>query len=78
MIEDGILDGDIIIVDQSREPIPGDVVVALLGDDATVKRFFPHDARIELRPANAAMQPIIVPATSVQIQGVVVALQRTL
>ncbi len=78
MIEDGILDGDVIVVDQSRQPSPGDVVVALIEDEATVKHFHPHGAHIELRPANATMQPIVVPAKSVQIQGVVVALQRTL
>jgi repressor LexA len=78
MIEDGILDGDIIIVDQGKKPAPGAIVVALIGDEATVKRYYPHGDRVELRPANAAMQPLIVPAKSVQLQGVVVALQRTM
>ena len=76
MIEDGILDGDVIIVDQERAAAPGDIVVALVGDEATVKRFYPHGPRVELRPANAAMQPMLLPAESVQVQGVVVALQR--
>lgn len=76
MIEDGILDGDTIVVDQSRKPVKGDVVVALVGDEVTVKHFHPHGAEIELRPANSAMASIIVPARDVQIQGVVVALQR--
>lgn len=76
MIEAAILDGDIIIVDQRRMPVPGDIVVALVGDDATVKRYFPHGERVELRPANSAMQTMIFPAASVRIQGVVVALQR--
>ncbi len=78
MIEDGILEGDIIIVDQDKAPSPGDVVVALVDDEATVKRYYPHKDMVELRPANAAMQPILVPARSVTLQGVVVALQRTL
>lgn len=78
MIEAGILDGDIIVVDQERQPKRGDIVVALIGDDATVKRYYPHGSRVELRPANAAMQPILVPAQSIQIQGVVVALNRRL
>ncbi len=78
MIEAGILDGDIIVVDQERSPKRGDIVVALLGDDATVKRFYPHGNRIELRPANATMQPLFAPAQSVQVQGVVVALHRDL
>jgi len=78
MIEDGILDGDIIVVDQQRRPRAGDVVVALVDDEVTVKHYHPHGNRVELRPANAAMQPIVVPARSVTLQGVVVALQRTI
>lgn len=78
MIEDGILDGDVIIVDQEREPRTGDIVVALVGDEATVKYYHPHGDRVELRPANATMQPMILPAVSVKVQGVVVALQRAI
>jgi len=78
MIEDGILDGDIIIVDRQREAHRGDVVVALVDGEVTVKRYFPHGERVELRPANASMQSIIAPAFFVQLQGVVVALQRTI
>ena len=78
MIEDGILDGDIIVVDQGREARPGDTVVALVGDEATVKRYHPRGDQVELRPANARMQPMILPARSVKLQGVVVALQRTI
>ena len=78
MIEDGILDGDIIIVDQSIRPGPGDVVVALVDDGATVKHYHPRGDTVELRPANAHMQPITVPTRMLQLQGVVVALQRAL
>ncbi len=78
MIEDGMLDGDIIVVDQRKRAKAGDVVVALIEDETTVKRFFPHGAMVELRPANADMEPINVPSRDVSIQGVVVALQRTL
>ncbi|HOZ49459.1 MAG TPA: transcriptional repressor LexA [Candidatus Hydrogenedentes bacterium] len=78
MIEDGIFDGDVIVVDQDREAHKGDIVVALVEDEVTVKRFFPHGNRIELRPANAAMSPMIFPANDVRLQGVVVALQRTI
>jgi repressor LexA len=78
MIEAGILDGDIIIVDQERQATQGDIVVALVGDDATVKRYYPHGDRVELRPANSAMQSMILPAYSVKLQGVVVALQRSI
>ncbi|MBI4560112.1 MAG: transcriptional repressor LexA [Candidatus Hydrogenedentes bacterium] len=76
MVEDGILDGDIIVVDNERKALPGDVVVALVEGEVTVKRFFPRGSSVELRPANAAMKPLIAPADSVGVQGVVVALQR--
>jgi repressor LexA len=78
MIEDGILDGDTILVNPKRRARKGDIVVALVDDEATVKRFYPQGDMVELRPANAAMQSIIVPARDVQLQGVVVGLQRTL
>jgi len=78
MIEDGILDGDIIIVDQGKKPSRGDVVVALVDDEATVKHFYPEGATIELRPANSAMETMRFPARDVSLQGVVVALQRSL
>ena len=78
MIDDGILDGDVIIVDHERSPSTGDVVVALVEDEATVKRYFRHGNMIELRPANETMDPMLVPADRVKIQGVVVALQRAL
>ena len=60
MIEAGILDGDLVIVQRQETADNGEIVVALLGDEATVKRFYRHDGRIELRPANATMQPIYV------------------
>ena len=77
MIEDGILDGDIVIVSQDRPAHPGDIVVALIEDEATVKHYHPKGNQIELRPANASMSPMKFPAQSVSLQGVVVALQRT-
>lgn len=76
MIEAGILDGDIIVVDRGRMPRAGDVVVALVDNEATVKRFFPFGPVIELRPENASMTPMRFPASQVIVQGVVVALQR--
>lgn len=78
MIDDGIHDGDIVIVSQDRRPRTNDIVVALVGgDEATVKRFHPQGSTIELRPANAQMQPMRYHAAEVQVQGVVVGLQRT-
>jgi repressor LexA len=78
MIEAGIFDGDIIFVEDRKSLKPGDIVVALVGDEATVKRFHPKGDTIELRPANAAMAPIVVSAADVLVQGVVVGLHRTL
>jgi repressor LexA len=76
MIEAGILHGDIVVVDHSRRPREGDIVVALVDDDATVKYYHPKGHDIILKPANSAMEPIVADARAVQIQGVVVALQR--
>jgi repressor LexA len=77
MIEDGILDGDIVVVDQTRRPKKGEVVVALVEGDATVKHFFPKGDSVELHPANSSMEPIKVSIHDLHIQGVVVGLQRT-
>lgn len=76
MIEDGILEGDILVVDPARPVRKGDVVVALVDDEATVKHYYPNGDTIELRPANASMESIFVPAGDLQLQGVVIALQR--
>ena len=78
MIEAGILDGDIVAVDPNRRPNRGDIVVALVDNEATVKYFYPGGAEIELRPANAAMAPMFFPAEEVTLQGVVVMVQRRL
>jgi repressor LexA len=68
MIEDGILSGDYIIVEQARTAKNGDIVVALIdGDNVTLKRFYKEKDRIRLQPANANMQPIYL--TKVAIQG---------
>ncbi len=76
MIDDGIRDGDIIIVRQQRDAANGQTIVALIGDDATIKQYYRHGSRIELRPANPRMGPIIVQEGDLQIQGVVVGLIR--
>ena len=68
MIEDGILDGDYVIIEEQSIAYDGEIVVALLDTGlATLKRFFREPNRIRLEPANAAMEPIY--ATSVKIQG---------
>lgn len=68
MIEDGILDGDYVIIEEQSIARDGEIVVALLDNGlATLKRFFREPNRIRLEPANAAMEPIY--ATDVKIQG---------
>lgn len=74
MIEAGILDGDQIVVRQQNYAKNGDIVVALLDDSATVKRYFKKDDHIVLKPENSSMEPIIV--HDVIILGKVIALYR--
>jgi repressor LexA len=76
MIDEGIHDGDFIVVLRRDVAQPGEMVVALIGDDATLKRFYPEGELVRLQPANPTMQPIRVPAREVRIQGVVVGLMR--
>lgn len=74
MIEAGIHEGDLVVVRQQPSANNGDIVVALLEDEATVKRFFRENSHIRLQPENRAMEPII--ATDVSILGKVVGLLR--
>lgn len=74
MIEAGILEGDIIIVRKENIAENGDIVVALVGDEATVKTFYREDGRFRLQPENSAMAPIIV--DDVYILGRVVSVLR--
>jgi len=75
MIEDGIMDGDHVIIEQTEAASNGEIVVALLDNGmATLKRFFRETTRIRLEPANAKMQPIFV--KNVRIQGKVIGLVR--
>ena len=60
MIEAGILDGDYVIVKQQPHAENGDIVVALIGDEATVKRFYKEKDHIRLQPENRYMDPILV------------------
>lgn len=71
MIEAGILDGDIVIVESRRYAENGEIVLALIDDSATVKRFFKEDGHIRLQPANSSMEPIIV--RDVTVLGKVIA-----
>jgi len=81
MINVGILDGDLLVVQRTEDARNGDIVVALAGDDesadeATVKRFFRDGGRVRLQPENDAMEPIY--ADHVQILGKVVGVFREL
>lgn len=79
MIEDGILDGDYVVVRKQEYAERGQTVVALIASEATVKRFHRTGDRVELHPANAAMEPIVVPETEeFAILGVVVGVIRHL
>lgn len=74
MINAGILDGDYVIVKQQKDAINGDIVVALLEDDATIKRFYKEKDYVRLQPENDTMSPIIV--KDVMILGKVIGLFR--
>lgn len=74
MINAGILDGDIIIARQCTTARNGEIVVAMIGDEATVKRFYKENGGYRLQPENDALEPIY--ADEVTILGKVVGLQR--
>ena len=81
MIDAGILDGDLVIVQRAQDARNGEIVVALAGDDestdeATVKTFYREGKRVRLQPENAALEPIYAP--HVQILGRVVGVFREL
>lgn len=76
MIDEGIFDGDYVVVQLREEAEAGEMVVALIGDEATLKHFHPEGAKVRLQPANPHMEPIFVPADQVKIQGIVVGLMR--
>ncbi|MDR1422059.1 MAG: transcriptional repressor LexA [Coriobacteriales bacterium] len=76
MIEAGILDGDYVVVREQATASNGEIVVALIEDEATVKTFYRESDRIRLQPENPRMDPIYV--RDVQILGKVVALLRAL
>ena len=65
MIEAGILDGDFILVRKQSDAVNGEIVVALIEDEATVKTFYKEKGHIRLQPENPTMDPIIVPDCSI-------------
>jgi repressor LexA len=81
MIEAGILSGDYIFVKKQSSADRGDIVVALIGDEATVKYFYPERDYVRFQPANAQMAPILVRASdfkSTMLLGKVVGVYRRL
>jgi repressor LexA len=79
MIDDGIFDGDYLFVKKTPSASAGEIVVALIEDEATVKRYYPEPERIRFQPANATMQPIYVRKSdfrSTMILGRVVGVYR--
>lgn len=81
MIEDGIFDGDYVFVKKTPAANSGDIVVAMIEGEATVKRYYPEGDRIRFQPANSNMLPIIVRRSdfkSVDIIGIVVGVYRKL
>lgn len=77
MVQDGILDGDFIVVEQRPSAENGETVVAVVAGEATVKRFYrDRPGRVRLQPANDAMQPLVVPEKDCEVRGVVVAVLR--
>jgi repressor LexA len=74
MINAGILDGDLVVVQRQETAVDGEIVVALVGEEATVKRFFREEDHIRLQPENDLLEPIR--SREVQIIGKVVGLLR--
>ena len=75
MIDAGILDGDYVVVRRQDTATDGEIVVALVGEDATVKRFFREDDHVRLQPENDAFEPIR--SREVRVLGRVVGVLRT-
>lgn len=81
MIEDGIFDGDYVFVRKQLQANAGETVVAMIGDEATVKRYYPEGDNIRFQPANSHMEPIVVRKRdfrSVNLLGVVIGVYRKL
>ena len=78
MRDAGILEGDFVIVRPEKDARNGEIVVALVGEEATIKRLYKRGPVIELRPENPAYPPILVPAKQVELAGRVIEVRRYL
>ena len=77
MIDEQIRDGDFVIVEDRRTADNGEMVIAMVnGNEVTLKKLYREQGRVRLQPANPAVQPIVVPADQVVVQGVVVGVMR--
>ena len=76
MVGDGILDGDLIVVEAAEQARNGATVIALVRGEATVKKLYRERGRVRLEPANERMQPIVARTDEVEIRGVVIGLVR--
>ncbi len=76
MIDDGIFDGDLVIISRREQAYNGEMVVANVSGEVTLKRIYREGERVRLQPANATMSPIYAQARDVAVQGVVVGLMR--
>ncbi len=77
MIEDGILSGDIAIIKHQTQADNGQIVVAVVDNETTLKRYFKKSKQVELHPANKTMKPIIIKDKECEIRGLMVGLLRT-
>ncbi|MFY7993299.1 MAG: transcriptional repressor LexA [Bacteriovoracaceae bacterium] len=77
MIEEGILDGDIAIIRHITQADNGQIVVAVVDNETTLKKYYKKAKQIELHPANSSMKPIIIKDRECEIRGLLVGLIRT-
>lgn len=77
MIEEGILNGDIAVIKHQTQANNGQIVVAVIDNETTLKKYFKKARQIELHPANSTMTPIIVKDKECEIRGLLVGLIRT-
>ena len=77
MIDDGIHDGDYVVVNRREKASNGEMVAALLNGEATLKRFYREGSKLRLQPANSTMEPRIVDADRCKVQGIVIGVLRS-
>ncbi len=77
MIDEHILEGDSVLIEKTQQARNGEIVAALVdGKETTLKRFYREGGQVRLQPANSAMEPTVVSAERVRIQGRVLAVHR--